>query len=82
MARQAEFTVEITENIGVYGLTTSGWTKEINLVSWNGAEPVYDIRAWSADHNKCGKGATLSRKEIEELYEILGEHLGYNEDVE
>lgn len=82
MKKQNDFTVEIKDTIGVFGITPSGWTKEINLVSWNGAEPVLDMRAWSADHSKCGKGITITKKEATELYDILREHLGYNESVE
>ena len=82
MARQTEFSVEIKEVIGVIGVAPSGWTKELNSVAWNGQPPVLDIRTWNPDHTKCGKGITLSQKEAEELYSVLGEHLGYNEDVE
>ena len=45
----------------------NGWTKELNQVSWNDREPVYDIRAWNADHSKCGKGVTLTAGELAAL---------------
>jgi len=38
--------------------------KELNLISWNEREPKYDIREWSPDHEKMGKGVTLSEEEI------------------
>ena len=82
MKKQNEFTIDIKDTIGVFGITPSGWTKEINIVSWNGAPPTIDVRAWSADHSKCGKGITLSEKEAREFCDILREHLGYNENVE
>ncbi|MEE3482374.1 MAG: PC4/YdbC family ssDNA-binding protein [Lachnospiraceae bacterium] len=40
-----------------------GWTKERNLVSWNGGAPKYDIRDWSEDHTKMGKGVTLTAEQ-------------------
>ena len=49
----------------------SGWTRELNLISWNGAAPKYDIRDWSPEHQKMGKGIALSADEIEKLKTIL-----------
>lgn len=65
-------TFEIIEELGVLSENAKGWRKELNLVSWNGAKPKYDIRDWSPDHEKMGKGITLSEEEAKELKEILG----------
>jgi hypothetical protein len=62
---------EIVEKIGVLSTSASGWTKELNLISWNDREPKYDIRDWSADGTKMGKGVTLSREELSALKELL-----------
>ena len=62
---------EIIAQFGSLSTTPSGWTKEINLVSWNDSEPRYDIRKWSPDHSQMGKGISLSREEAEKLKEIL-----------
>ena len=51
--------------------STSGWSKELNLISWNDREPKYDLRDWSADHSKMGKGVTLTKEELSALREIL-----------
>ena len=51
---------EITQSIAVLSTEKSGWTKELNLIAWNGKAPKYDIRSWSPDHQKMGKGVTLS----------------------
>ncbi len=67
----AEFSYEIKENLGVLSESPKGWKKELNLISWNGAEPKFDIRDWSPEHDKMGKGITLSSKEIDELYKVL-----------
>lgn len=67
----AEIKYEIKEELGVLSESAKGWQKELNLVSWNGAEPKYDLRDWSPDHEKMGKGITLSPDEAQELYKIL-----------
>ncbi|MBM9832765.1 hypothetical protein IAG15_16590, partial [Enterococcus faecalis] len=51
----AEFSFEIVEKFFVLSENEKGWTKELNRVSFNGAEPKYDIRSWSPDHSKMGK---------------------------
>ena len=66
-----DFDFEIVERIGVLAEKTKGWKREINLISWSGAEPKIDIRDWSPDHSKMGKGITLSSDEIEKLKELL-----------
>ena len=58
-------------SFGILSSTPSGWTKELNLISWNGGEPKYDIRQWAPDHAKMGKGVSLSREEAEELKNLL-----------
>ncbi|MCR5610620.1 MAG: hypothetical protein K6F68_02140 [Clostridiales bacterium] len=65
------FSFEIIESFGTISSSPGGWSKELNLVSWNGDEPKYDIRQWSPDHSKMGKGITLSREEAEELKLLL-----------
>ncbi len=64
---------EIMENIGVLGTNPKGWTKEINLVSWNGRPPKFDLRDWAPDHSKMGKGLTLTNEEVNALKEILSQ---------
>ena len=71
----AEIKYSIEEALGALSESARGWTKELNLISWNGAAPKYDIRDWSPDHEKMGKGITLSREEAEALYNLLGEVL-------
>jgi len=66
----ADLKFEITEHIAILSESSKGWTKELNLISWNGRDPNYDIRDWS-NHEKMGKGVTLSTDELEKLKEIL-----------
>ena len=58
---------EIVTEIAVLSESDSGYTKEINLISWNGAKPKYDILSWSPDREKCGKGITLTEDEAKQL---------------
>ena len=67
----ADIKFEITEHIGTLSEGSKGWTKEINKVSWNDREPKIDIREWSPDHTKMGKGITLTDEEAQKLKELL-----------
>lgn len=66
-----EITFEIIEHYGVFGETSSGWTKEVNLVSWNNKEPKIDIRSWDPHHEKSAKISTVSKEAANALGEIL-----------
>lgn len=71
-----EITFEIKSSIGVFGESgTSGWKRELNLVSWNSREPKLDLREWSPDHLRMGKGITLTRDEASSLVGLLSRHL-------
>ena len=66
-----EIQYEIVKEIAVLSASDSGYTKEINLISWNGREPKYDIRSFSPNREKCGKGITLNADEAAALLEAL-----------
>lgn len=61
---------EIKEHIETLSSNERGWTKELNLVSWNDNAPRYDIREWNEDHSRMGKGITLSREEMTKLLAV------------
>ncbi len=67
----AEFKFDIVKSFGLISENTNGWVKEVNLVSWNDREPVYDIRVWQEGHEKLGKGITLTEAEMKNLKELL-----------
>lgn len=67
----AQLKFEIVKHIGILSESTKGWNKELNLISWNDRDPKYDVREWSPEHDKMGKGVTLSREEIVTLRELL-----------
>lgn len=67
----ADIKYEIIETIGVLSESAKGWKRELNLISWNGREPKYDLRDWSENHEKMGKGVTLSKEEIASLKNLI-----------
>jgi hypothetical protein len=67
----SEIKYEILKQVGVLSRSASGWTKELNLVSWNEREAKYDLRDWSPDRKRRGKGVTLSVEELLALKEML-----------
>ena len=66
-----EFTFSIEKQIGVISQGKGGWQVELNLVSWSGREAKYDIRSWSPDHQKMGKGITMTQEELKTLAQII-----------
>lgn len=69
-----EVTFEIKEHIGVIDNNHNNWTKEINIVSWNGGPYKYDIRDWDSSHERMSRGITLTEDQALKLYELLNEH--------
>jgi hypothetical protein len=66
-----EFSYEILEEIAILSENAKGWRKELNLVSWNGRPPKFDLRDWAPNHEKMGKGLTLTNEEFEELAKAI-----------
>ena len=62
---------EIIKKIRALSTSTWGWTKELNLISWNEREPKYDLRDWAPEHEKMGKGVTLTKEDLLALKELL-----------
>lgn len=72
MSVMPETTFKIIQNIATLSRTKSGWTKEINLVSWNGNPPKYDIRRFSPE-GRANKGIMLDEDEIRVLKGVLND---------
>lgn len=62
---------EIKEAVGVLSESSKGWKKEFNLISWNDKEAKYDLRDWDQEHEKMGKGVTLTVDELKKLRDLL-----------
>ncbi|KRU30553.1 transcriptional coactivator p15 [Clostridium sporogenes] len=69
--KMADIKFEIKDKLGVISESPKGWAKELNLISWNGKQAKYDLRDWAPEHEKIGKGVTLSAEELKSLKEIL-----------
>ena len=67
----AEIKYEVKESCGVLSESAKEWTKELRIISWNNREAKYDIREWSPNDEKMGKGVTLSTEELKKLRDIL-----------
>ncbi|AOY76553.1 YdbC family protein [Clostridium formicaceticum] len=67
----AEIKFEIQKSIGAISESAKGWKKELNLISWNGREAKYDLRDWAPEHEKMGKGITLTTEELKKLRDLL-----------
>lgn len=69
----AGFKYDITKEIAIISESAKGWNKELNMISWNGREPKYDLRDWAPEHEKMGKGITLTKEELKKLRDVLNE---------
>jgi len=71
----AEFKYEIKEELGILSESNNGWSKQFNKISWNDRTPKYDIRDWAEDHEKMGKGVTLTEEELRQLYSLISNEI-------
>lgn len=66
-----DFSYEITKSVGLISEGKGGWRLELNMVSWGGRPAKYDIRSWAPNHEKMGKGVTLTREDMLSLKALL-----------
>ncbi|MGT2666530.1 YdbC family protein [Streptococcus rifensis] len=62
---------KLVKHIATLSTAKTGWKKELNVISWNDAEPKYDIRSWKDDRSRVGKGVTLFEDEMKVLKEAV-----------
>lgn len=70
-----EITFEIKEHIALLNTSETGWTREVNLVSWNGTKPKVDVREWDPDHQRMSRGITLTETEAEKFARAIGQRM-------
>ena len=70
-----EITFEIKEHIALLNTSETGWTREVNLVSWNGTNPKVDVREWDPDHKRMSRGITLTETEAEKFARAIGQRM-------
>lgn len=66
---------KLVERLGVLDHHKTGWAREVNIVSWNGGQPKFDIRDWDPDHERMSRGITLHEREAIKLTKILAQRL-------
>ncbi len=66
-----DFSFTIEKSIAEISEGKGGWKLELNMVSWGGRPAKYDLRSWSPDHQKMGKGLTLTKEDLISLKEKL-----------
>ena len=69
----AEIKYDIIQKIAFLSQRPRGWERQLNLISWNDGEPKYDLRDWSPDGTRMGKGISMSAEELGVLKGILEE---------
>ncbi len=67
---------DLMEKIGVLSVKENGWSREVNIVSWNNGAAKVDIREWDPDHKRMTKGVTLFEDEAETLTKLLAKRYG------
>ena len=66
-----EFLYQIHECVGVLRKSNNGWTRELNVISWNGSAPKFDIRERDPLHEKMTKGITFTKAEAAQICKWL-----------
>ena len=72
---------EIVKHIGVINRNDRGWTKELNIVSWNDQPPKYDIRDWDEQHERMSRGITLTRQENNKYIDLTTQEEFYGKNA-
>lgn len=74
MADKNDITFEIVEHIGVIDEISNRdekWTKEVNVVAWNGGKPKIDVRDWNSSHDRMSRGITLTEDQAMKMTKAL-----------
>ena len=74
--RDGEFSFKVVRHLGVYGRSAKGWTKEANVIEWNGNRAKLDLREWDPEHARMSRGITLHKQEMLYLLQILLKNYG------
>lgn len=67
----AEFSFDIRSEGATLPTSGSGWSTKVRRVAWGSNPEKWDIRPWSPDDSKCGKGVTLTDAEVKALRDYL-----------
>ena len=73
----AEIKSDEVKEIGILSTSKSNWNREVNIIRWNDGKPKLDIRDWAPEHERAGKGITLTAEEVAVLKELLADYDPY-----
>ena len=79
---QSNYDFKIQKEIGIVSEKPSGWTLELNLVSFNGKGAMYDLREWNDDHTALRRGIRLSESDLRSLMKVIKKYLEGTENEE
>lgn len=68
---ESGITYKVEKSEGIISTMSNGWKKELNKVAWNDGEARFEIRSWSKDHQRMGKGISFTEEELVTLANIL-----------
>lgn len=69
-----DITFDIKQRIAVLSENDNGYSKQVNVVCWNGGKPQLDIRMWRVQQDKPPvplKGILLNDDETKALIEAI-----------
>ena len=69
----AKIVKEVKQVFGFLGEDQDYSKKQLTLTSWGVYSPKFDIRTWSEDYEKAGKGMTFTAQELIALKELLNQ---------
>ena len=75
-----EVPYKIIKPLGVLLEKDNGYTREVNIMSWNNGDPKLDIREWSPSHRPL-KGVALSENETIILRDMLAYYFEEQEET-
>lgn len=64
---------KIEEQVAILRTAETGWTRELGKVVWYNKPMTIDVRWWSPDKKRAGKGISLTVEEAKLLFGGLKE---------
>lgn len=75
-----DISMKLIRTVGTLSENEKGWKKQLKVISWNDAEPKYDLRAWNPEEDRSGKGLTMTHDELKALGDIINTELAEVEE--
>jgi len=66
-----DFKFKIVKKIAVISEGANGWNTELNIVKFGDADPKIDVRTWSPDHTRMGKGISFTKEGFKDACKVF-----------